>query len=102
MSESLTVTLALLAGVLLGMIFFGGLWWTIQRGISSKQPAVLFSGSFLLRTFIVLAGLYYVSHGDWRKLLACMLGFLFARILVTRLTRLQIEKKTKIIEEGGL
>ena len=71
MSESLTVSLALLAGVLLGMIFFGGLWWTIQTGISSKQPAVLFSGSFLLRTFIVLAGLYYVSHGDWRKLLAC-------------------------------
>jgi len=102
MSESLTVSLALLAGVLLGMIFFGGLWWTIQRGISSKQPAILFSGSFLLRTFIVLAGLYYVSHGDWRKLLACMLGFLFARILVARLTRLQIEKKTKIIEEGGL
>ena len=54
MSESSTVSLALLAGVLLGMIFFGGLWWTIQTGVSSKQPAVWFSGSFLLRTFIAL------------------------------------------------
>ena len=40
MSEALTLILALLAGAVLGTIFFAGLWWTIQRGVSSKQPAV--------------------------------------------------------------
>jgi F1F0 ATPase subunit 2 len=27
--------------VLLGVIFFGGLWWTVRKGLSSKRPASL-------------------------------------------------------------
>jgi F1F0 ATPase subunit 2 len=84
--------LSLLAGVVLGTIFFGGLWWTIQRGVSSKQPAVLFFFSLLLRTGIALAGFYFVARGDWRRLLACLLGFFLARLLVTWLTRVAIAK----------
>ncbi len=60
MSEPLALVsalvLPLIAGVLLGMFFFGGLWWTIRRGVSSKQPAALFFFSLLLRTGIALAG----------------------------------------------
>ena len=46
MSETLALILTLLAGVLLGAIFFGGLWWTIRRSVSSKQPALLSSSAF--------------------------------------------------------
>ncbi len=102
MSEAWTILLALLAGALLGTIFFGGLWWTIQRGVSSKSPAVLFSASFLLRTAIVVAGFYFVSNGNWRRLLACLVGFLLARILVTQLTSIPSEKAARIPEAGGL
>jgi F1F0 ATPase subunit 2 len=107
MSETLTITLALLTGVLLGTIFFGGLWWTIQRGVSSKSPAALFSASLALRTIIAIAGFYFVSQGDWRRLLACLLGFLLARIFVTRLTvaqlrNIRIEKAARVTEAGGL
>jgi F1F0 ATPase subunit 2 len=86
------LVLPLLAGVLLGMFFFRGLWWTIRRGVSSKQPAVLFLFSFLLRTSIAMAGLYFVARGDWRRVLSCLVGFMLARILVTRLTRVPIAK----------
>src|SRR5665811_1672873 len=72
MSETLALVsalvLPLLAGVLLGTIFFGGLWWTIRRGVSSKQPAALFFFSLLLRTGITLAGFYFVARGDWRRM----------------------------------
>jgi F1F0 ATPase subunit 2 len=87
MIEALGLALALAAGVLLGAIFFGGLWWTIQKGVSSKQPALLFLGSLLLRTGIVLAGFYLVAAGHWEKLLACLIGFVAARAAVTRLTQ---------------
>src|SRR5271156_5411186 len=80
MSELPAFVLALLAGVLLGTIFFGGLWWTIRRGLSSKQPAVWFFGSLVLRTTIAVAGFYFVSQSDWRRLLGCLTGFLLARI----------------------
>ena len=32
MNETLILVLALATGVLLGAIFFGGLWWTVQKG----------------------------------------------------------------------
>jgi F1F0 ATPase subunit 2 len=101
MKELTGVVLALFAGGLLGMVFFGGLWWTIQRGVSSKSPAILFSGSLLLRTATAVAGFYFVSQGDWRKLMACLLGFLLARMFVTRLTRVPFPGKTRMVEEGG-
>ena len=87
MNEMLNLVQALVTGVLLGAIYFGGLWWTIQKGVSSKQPALWFFGSLLLRTSIALAGFYFISRGHWEKLLVCLLGFVLARLIVTRLTR---------------
>ena len=61
MNEPLTLVLALVAGVVLGAIFFGGLWWTVRKGVSSKRPALWFFGSLLLRMSIALAGFYFVA-----------------------------------------
>ena len=87
MNEPLTLLLAWVAGLGIGAIFFGGLWWTVRRGVSSQHPAFLFLGSMLLRMGIALAGFYFVSGGHWQRLVACLLGFLVARLIITRLTR---------------
>ena len=87
MNETTTVMLALLAGAALGAVFFGGLWWTVRRGVASPRPAVWFIVSFLLRAAIAGAGFVFISHGDLRRLLACLAGFLLARVAVTLLTR---------------
>ena len=50
MSDILALALAFLAGALLGAFFFGGLWWTVQKGVASERPALWFLGSLLLRT----------------------------------------------------
>jgi F1F0 ATPase subunit 2 len=84
MSETLAMAWA--AGVLLGGIFFGGLWWTVRKGISSKQPALWFFGSVLLRTSVTLGGFYFVSGGHWERLLSSVVGFLMASLLVMWLT----------------
>jgi F1F0 ATPase subunit 2 len=86
MNEMLKLVAALASGLLLGAIFFGGLWWTVRRGVTSKRPALWFCGSLLLRTGIVLAGFYFVTGGHWQRLLACLLGFVIARRIVTRLS----------------
>jgi F1F0 ATPase subunit 2 len=86
-SDGLSLVLALVTGALLGAIFFGGLWWTVRKGFSSEQPALWFFGSLLLRTSITLAGFYFVARGHWERLLVCLLGFVMARLVVTRLTR---------------
>ncbi len=79
MNETLSLVLAGLAGVLLGGIFFGGLWWSVRRGMASGYPALWFVGSFVLRTAITLAGFYVVAGDDWLRLLLCLLGFMLAR-----------------------
>jgi F1F0 ATPase subunit 2 len=86
MTETLTLVLAWVAGGALGAMFFGGLWWTVQKTLSSTQPAVWFFGSLLLRMSLALAGFYFVAGGHWQQLLACLLGFVIARLIVTRLT----------------
>jgi F1F0 ATPase subunit 2 len=87
MNEILIVALTLLAGLLLGGFFFGGLWWTVRRGVSSTRPALWFLGSLLVRMGTVLAGLYYIGHGDWRRLAACLFGFISARFFIMRRLR---------------
>jgi F1F0 ATPase subunit 2 len=90
MSEASTPILGLFAGLLLGVIFYGGLWWTVRSIVSSNRPSFWLIGSFLLRAVIAVSGFYLVSQGNWQSLLACLLGFLVARIGVTRLTRLPL------------
>jgi F1F0 ATPase subunit 2 len=87
MPDALAQILSLAAGALLGGFFFGGLWWTVREGVSSKRPALWFLASLLLRMSIVLAGFYFVARGHWPRLLLCLVGFVMARLLVTRLTR---------------
>ena len=101
MREPLSLVLALLLGSFLGAAFFGGLWWTIRRGVSSKAPALWFLGSILVRTTITVGGLYLVGRGDWHRLLACLLGFILTRTLVTRLTRAPSEGRPQIVKVGG-
>ena len=88
MNEIFALLLALVSGALLGTIFFGGLWWTVQKSFASKQPALWFFGSLLLRTGIVLAGFYVVGRGHWERLLVCLVGFIIiGRLIVILLTR---------------
>ena len=95
MSDALFLVLAFVTGVLLGAIFFGGLWWTVRQGISSRQPALWFVGSLLLRMSITLVGFYLVGRGDWERLLLCLLGFVIARLAVMWLTRLSEYKQAR-------
>ena len=101
MKELSAMILSLLAGVLLGIMFFAGLWWTIQKGVRSRNPAILFAGSLLLRTATALAGFYFVANGDWRKMLACLFGFSAARLLITPLTRGGVKERVQSVEAGG-
>jgi F1F0 ATPase subunit 2 len=87
MHEALALAPAGAAGFLLGALFFGGLWWTVRWGVSSPRPALWFLGSLLLRMSLAVAGVAWVGAGHWQRLLPCLLGFVLARLAVTRWTR---------------
>ena len=101
MIETFTLLPAWAAGVLLGAVFFGGLWWTVRKGLSSKHPALWFLGSLLLRTSITVTGFCFVASGHWERLLVCLLGFVMARHIVAWLTRWPADDQTHSSEEAS-
>lgn len=100
MSEITFIILAALSGLILGLFFFGGLWWTIRKSIVSKHPALLMLSSLIIRFCVVLAGFYYISLGSWKRILSCLAGFIIAKFIVTRLTRPESEKIDKKNKEA--
>ncbi len=102
MSDIPNLTIALLVGATLGAIFFGGLWLTVQKGLTSETPALWFLASLLLRTCLILAGFYWAAQGHWSRIVACLLGFLTARVIVMkRLTREPAKEQTPVEKETG-
>lgn len=101
MNEPLILLLAGMAGLVLGAIFFGGLWWTVRKGVSFKLPAIWFLGSLLLRTSIILAGFYVVSDGYWDRLLACLFGFIMMRFIVTQRMGAPIDHRNSSAREAS-
>jgi F1F0 ATPase subunit 2 len=86
MSPFLPLVLAWVAGVGLGLLYFGGLWLTLRQLPTCRWPTPLLVGSFMGRTAVVLVGFYFVMGGRWERVLACLVGFMMARfLLVSRL-----------------
>jgi F1F0 ATPase subunit 2 len=87
MSEIGIIILTVVVGILLGTFFFGGLWWTVKRGVIAKNPAVWFFGSFVIRLAVTMLVFYLIGHNHWERILICLTGFLIARYIVTRFTK---------------
>jgi F1F0 ATPase subunit 2 len=98
MRETSILAFALFAGILLATIFYGGLWWTVRRVVSSRSSGAWLIGSFLLRATIAVSGFYFVSREDWRSLVTCLLGFVIGRIAVTQLTQAAHDTKARIVQ----
>ncbi len=99
MNEILNLVLPFIAGLLLGIIFFGGLWFTVKKLTASKMPALWVLSSFIFRISIVLAGFYFIGLDDWKKLIVCLIGFVVARFVVIRYTKAVDEKNGQIKKE---
>jgi len=81
------IPLSLAAGMVLGLIYFYGLMYTVDKLSKSKNPGILVLVSYILRMAVLLAGLYYISGGRWERLTAAMVGFFIVRLIMLRYAR---------------
>lgn len=72
------------AGVLIGLFYFAGLWWTVKKLPFRKRPTLWVFGSLAVRLSAALMGFYLAAGGDWLRFLACLAGFIAARIVLVR------------------
>lgn len=82
--ETAVLFLSFLAGIGIGLFYFGGLWLTLQRVPETAQPGGLIMLSYLVRTAVTLLLLFLVMGGHWPRLLAAVAGFLLARLTLIR------------------
>ena len=89
MNEFLTGLLAALGGVVLGLFYFAGLWFTLRRLPGHPHPALWVAGSFILRLAVSLSGFYVILGPDrsLTRLGIALLAFLTVRVIMTRRLR---------------
>ena len=87
MNELKDLIFPLAFGLLLGGVFYGGLWLTVKKALGSQRPWLWTLTSFVIRMGIVAAGVVLVGGTDWKRILAIMLGIVFARPIVSQLTK---------------
>lgn len=85
MNDPIRLLLSAVAGLLLGGFFFLALWWSLRKALVSTWPMLWQLGGMLARFAVVLAGFYFVADGRWQRMLACLAGFVVARIVLLRL-----------------
>lgn len=94
-SSPLDLALAALAGAFLGILYFGGLWWTIQRISQAGQSVWLLAVSFILRTVLVIGGFFIITDGKLERLAVSMLAFFVTRFFFIKYFQPQAERSTK-------
>ena len=101
MNEVVILALSVVAGLLLGAFVFGGLWWTVGKGLASQRPGLWFFLSLLLRMSVALTVFYFVGREHWQRLVVCLLGFVIARLVIQRLTQPLADDQARQPQEAG-
>lgn len=101
MNDAAFIGASFLAGGGLGFLFFGGLWWTVRKGVASSRPGLWFLGSLVLRTAMVLSAFHLVGGGQLGRLAGCLLGFTMVRLALTRLRLAPAEPLKRSAKEVG-
>lgn len=77
------LALGLGGGLILGAIYFGGLWLTVRRISSARHPGLRIVTSYLTRLAVLGIGFFgLLRAGGAPALLGALLGLLAARQLV--------------------
>ncbi|MEJ2577104.1 MAG: ATP synthase subunit I [Gammaproteobacteria bacterium] len=85
MNDWLAITGALVGGGLLGLVFFWGLWTTVDRLTDRRRPTLWVLGSLLLRFAVILGAFYLlVQHGRWHHVLVAAVAFALVRWWLVR------------------
>lgn len=78
------MVLVLLAGLVAGMVFFGGLKWTVQRLPRARRPFMFALISMVIRAAFVVTVLLVIGQKEWQRYVVLLVGILLARLVSVR------------------
>lgn len=88
-------------GVVAGVVFFGGLRWTVDRLATSRRPMVLATTSMLVRT-LALAGLLVLgADGRLVRIVVALVAILAVRGVMVARARSDVEAMDQQDRQNG-
>ncbi len=74
--------IAFIVGILVGSLFFGGLYLTVKKLTSLKYPALFMILSLIVRLVILAGGIYLIMDGGIKNVLSAMAGIILVRFVM--------------------
>lgn len=85
MNINIYTLISLFIGLILGLLYFAGLWLTVKNMQKSRSPVALTLVSFFLRTAAVLLVLIFVARqGNYINIITLLAGFIIGRLILSR------------------
>lgn len=75
--------LSFVIGIILGIVYFGGLYFTVTKMNTVKHPSILMTVSLILRMAILIVVFYYLAKIGYKNMLFALIGVIIVRILMT-------------------
>jgi F1F0 ATPase subunit 2 len=79
----MSIAATIVAGTFVGVVYFGGLWWTVRRLPATRHPWALYLASLAIRSALTLF-VFYVVLTDYGmpQLLMLLAAFLLVRLVM--------------------
>jgi F1F0 ATPase subunit 2 len=84
LDHAMMLSAMLAVGFAVGVLYFLGLWLTVNRLAGSRSPAGKLACSYIIRLGLLMAIFYFFMHNDWQRIIALAAGFWAARFLMVR------------------
>ena len=82
----MTFILLFIAGVAIGLFYFGGLWLTVKKAVRVKRSELLLIISFIVRAGLSLVLFFILMNGYWLNAVMLLVGFIISRtVLIGRI-----------------
>lgn len=75
--------IAFFIGIILGILYFGGLYLTVQKINTVKTPALLMTLSLILRMGLLIGAFFYIAKSGFKDILFALVGVILARLVMT-------------------
>ncbi len=82
-------------GIVLGLVHFGGLYFTVQTMSKVKYPSLFMGVSFVLRMGLLLGGFFYLLRGDYKDILYALAGVILIRFIMIFTVKSKIPNSSK-------
>ena len=72
--------ISFLIGLVLGVVYFGGLYLSIQVMNTAKRPGLIMALSYFIRIGIFIGVLFYVSKNGVKDMIIVLIAVILVRI----------------------